>query len=332
MTSEYSIRQYEKKDEAMWDEFVERTSINGTFLQSRRFLNYHPKDRFRDFSLIIEDSKGHIAAVCPACMIDENGERKFISHMGSTFGGLIISPKHYYAYKIIEIIQCVEGYLKGNNITYIELRITPDLFALKNSALLEYCLFYCGYQEFCELSTYVDFSHYKESILSNFEQGKRTNVHNCIKEGLSYRKIESTKELSTFYELLCKNLLKYKAKPVHLISELLDLKRNRLQEETDFYGVFNGNEMIAGAMMFYFHRTNVAHTQYLCAEPQLHTLSPMTYLYFAMIKEMKEQGFSKISFGISTEDKGKTLNYGLTRSKEAYGGEHCINRKFCKNI
>lgn len=332
MTSEYSIRQYEKKDEAMWDEFVERTSINGTFLQSRRFLNYHPKDRFRDFSLIIEDSKGHIAAVCPACIIDENGERKFISHMGSTFGGLIISPKHYYAYKIIEIIQCVEGYLKGNNITYIELRITPDLFALKNSALLEYCLFYCGYQEFCELSTYVDFSHYKEPVVSNFKQWKRRNVHNCIKEGLFYRKIETEEELSSFYELLCKNLLKYQTKPVHSFEELCDLKSNRIKENIDFYGVFSKEKMVAGTMLFYFHRTNVAHTQYLCAEPQLHTLSPMTYLYFAMIKEMKEQGFSKISFGISTEDKGQTLNYGLTRSKEAYGGEHCINRKFCKNI
>lgn len=208
MTSEYSIRQYEIKDEAIWDEFVEHISINGTFLQSRRFLNYHPKDRFQDFSLIIEDSKGHIAAVCPACIIDEIGSRHFISHMGSTFGGLIISSKHYYAHKVIEIIQCVESYLKENDITYIELRITPDLFALKNSALLEYCLFYCGYQEFCELSTYIDFSHYKESILSNFEQGKRTHIHKCEKCGIEYKRLEDDEEISMFYDILCQSLFK----------------------------------------------------------------------------------------------------------------------------
>lgn len=112
MESNYDVFLYTEKEKDIWDDFVEKISLNGTFLQTRRFLNYHPKDRFEDHSMIIKDKKGHIAAVCPACIVTENGERKLISHMGSTFGGLVIAPKHYYAHKVIEMIRQMESYLK----------------------------------------------------------------------------------------------------------------------------------------------------------------------------------------------------------------------------
>lgn len=284
--------------------------------------------------MIIKDKKGHIAAVCPACIVTENGERKLISHMGSTFGGLVIAPKHYYAHKVIEMIQQMESYLKqeGGGIAYIELRITPDLFSQESSALLEYCLFYCGYQCFDELSTYIDFDRYKQNILSNFDQGKRTNINNCVKRGLICRELENENEIKIFYHVLCQNLLKYNARPVHSLEELLDLKRNRIPEEMQFLGIFNEETMIAGAMLFWFRRAHVVHTQYLCADQHWNHLSPMSYMYFSAIKETRDRGEKKISFGISTEDKGRILNYGLTRSKEAYGGKHCLNKKFCKML
>lgn len=330
MNNNYTIRRYTAADESAWDSFVENESINGTFLQTRRFLNYHPHGRFNDCSLIIVDRKGHIAAVCPACYIVDQSGKYFVSHMGSTFGGLVINAKNYYAHKVIEIIQQVEMFLKQRGISEIELRITPDLFSVESSALLEYCLFYCGYQCFNELSTYIDFANYKENILSNFEQGKRTNIHNCLKIGTLCRELSGFQEMKNFYELLCLSLLKYHARPVHSLTELYDLKQVYLKQEVGFWGGFIEDQMVAGAMMFYFARTNVAHAQYLCALPELHTLSPMTYIYYAMIQKMKEKGFRKISFGISTEDKGRVLNYGLTRSKEAYGSKHCLNKKFYK--
>lgn len=332
MEKHYFARRYTQRDEILWDKFVECNSVNGTFLQTRRFLNYHPKDRFEDYSIIIEDAKGHIAAVCPACRIIDNSGNHFISHKGSTFGGLVIADKHYYAHKVIEIIGVLENLLKEQGFSDVELRTTPMLFSMKDSSLLEYSLFYCGYQEFCELNTYIDFRCYKELLISNFEQGKRTNIHNCIKKGLFYRVIETKAELDIFYSLLCKSLSKYNTKPVHSLSELWDLKHHRLNKEMEFYGAFSGEQMVAGAMMFYFYRTEIAHTQYLCAEPSLHKLSPMTYMYFAMIEAAKIHGFKKISFGISTEDNGKFLNYGLVRSKEAYGGMHSLNHKYFKHL
>jgi hypothetical protein len=51
-----------------------------------------------------------------------------------------------------------------------------------------------------------------------------------------------------------------------------------------------------------------------------------------MLEEMKRLGFKKLSWGTSTENGGKELNYGLTFSKESYGSKHTINRIFKKNL
>ena len=72
----YEIRRYEDEDAAAWDAFLLQT-VNGTFLQSRRFLSYHPAGRFRDCSLMIYDAKGNLAALCPGADQMMDGRRVF---------------------------------------------------------------------------------------------------------------------------------------------------------------------------------------------------------------------------------------------------------------
>ncbi|ARD67577.1 GNAT family N-acetyltransferase [Eubacterium limosum] len=328
----FIVEKYKDFEEKEWDDFVLNDSVNGTFLQTRRFLNYHPKNRFEDNSLIIKDKKGTIAAVCPACNIKENGYKVFYSHKGSTFGGIIIRRKYYISNKVLEMIDLIDQYLGDKNYEEITLKITPSLFSKESPELLEYCLENRNYNEYAELSTYIDYYSYKEKITSNFTQGKRTNVNNGIKEGLSFQRLNDDDKIRNFYEILCQNLHKYKTNPVHSIEELLEFKNSSLKDICQFYGVFKENEMIAGGMVFYFEQTNVAHTQYLAAKEEYATLSPSTFLYYGIIKEMKEKNICKLSWGISTEDKGKILNEGLIKSKEAYGSKYSLNRTFYKSL
>ena len=88
--------------------------INGTFLQTRRFLSYHPDGRFIDHSLLFYDTKGHLAAVCPACEIVEDGKKVFYSHKGSTFGGILIGIKDYKAEKVLALIRLLDEYVSKN--------------------------------------------------------------------------------------------------------------------------------------------------------------------------------------------------------------------------
>ena len=65
------IEKYSEVYKKSWDDFVMDNSINGTFLQTRRFLSYHPVNKFEDVSILIfENNK--IVAVCPSCCKKEN--------------------------------------------------------------------------------------------------------------------------------------------------------------------------------------------------------------------------------------------------------------------
>lgn len=332
MRSEITVQKYDANYEKIWDEFVLKESVNGTFLQTRSFLNYHPENRFKDASYIMFDLKGHIIAVCPACMLEENGEKTFYSHMGSTYGGLVIAQKKYNAESVIAIINALENRAIEDGYNKIVLKPTSDLFARREGALVEYCLYYKKYRSYDELNLYMDLDCISDNILSLFAQGKRTNVHNCEKAGLIVRQIENKQEISDFYNILCETLEKYHRKPVHTYEELVLLKEHILKDKMGFFGCFMDGEMIAGSMMFYFENVMNAHTQYLCAKHKYDKLSPMTYMYYAMIVEMKKRGYHKLCWGITTEHLGNELNMGLTRSKEAYGSKYSLLRTFEKTL
>jgi hypothetical protein len=65
---QWTVRPYTPADEAEWDRFVMHESGNGTFLQTRNFLNYHPAGRFTDASLMVYNEHGGLGAVVPAAL------------------------------------------------------------------------------------------------------------------------------------------------------------------------------------------------------------------------------------------------------------------------
>lgn len=321
----FRFEYFDVSKEKEWDKFIDEKSINGTFLQSRRFLNYHAEGKFKDVSLMIYNAKNNLAAICPACEQQMDEGRTFFSHKGTTFGGIIIDRKHYNGKYVVELISELKEFLKEEGFVSVYLKQTSDIFSLVENDLFQYAYCYQGFREYKELSTYIDYSSYKDEILSNFSQGKRTNVHNCIKEGMIVKALTEEHEIAEFYEILCENLKKYDTKPVHTLDELLEFKDTRLIDECGFYGVYKDKEMLAGSMMFYFPRMSCAHTQYLAARQEYNKLSPMSFLYYSMIEKMREKGYKKLSWGTATEDLGRVLNIGLLTSKEDFGSSYCNN-------
>ncbi len=328
----FEVVTFDEQFETAWDNFVEEKAVNGTFLQTRRFLNYHPMGRFQDASCLIFDDKKHLVAVCPACVRMIDDKKVVYSHAGSSYGGILIDRKWYKAGKVIEMIQALENYLGENGYDRIIVKQTPSLFAAESADLLQYCFFYLGYHSYSELNLYVDLEKYNENILSEFSQGKRTDVHNCQKRGLYVRKLTSFSEIVQLHGLLGKTLKKYNIEPIHTAEELYDFQTARLQDECECFGVFEKEKMAAGSMMFYFKKVGVAHTQYLCADPAYSRLSPMTYLYYAMLVEMRKRGYQKVSWGAGTEKMGLYINEGLVKSKEYYGSKYSINPIFIKDL
>lgn len=328
--SKINIIKYNIQYKNDWEKFI-KDSVNGTFLHSREFLEYHQKDKFEDYSLMFYKNE-KLIAICPACKIIIDNEICFYSHKGSTFGGIIINSEYYNAEAIVELLNDIENYLIANFFNKICFRQTSELFSKINYNILDYLFYYKGYHEQKELSLFVDLVDCNDNIYNNLKQGKRTNINNCIRIGMNFEKFDSENRIEEFYNLLKFNLLKHNTSPVHSLNEILDLKRNRLINEIEFFGIFLDGKMLAGAMIFIFNETMIAHTQYLAAGNDYLNYSPMSYLYYNILVEMKQRNFKKVSWGIVTEECGTKINFGLLKSKEAFGSTFTINKTYIKYI
>lgn len=328
MPARLTVAPYCDSDRAAWERLVLETSANGTVLQTRRFLSYHPVDRFEDASFVVKKGSEVVAAV-PAARVKDGDDAIFYSHPGSTYGGIIVAPGYLSAESAIDLVALIDDWLWSQSYSRVILKMTPDLFCRKESSSLEYALQHAGYTSFGELSFVIDFDSYCEPVETNFTARRRRDCRYGERAGCSFRRLSGDNEISEFYRILEEGLKKYETHPVHTLEELLDFKNTRLCDECRFYGVFYEETMIAGSMVFVFER-KVFHTQYLAADPDQLELFPMNYLDWNLIRTAREEGFESFSFGISTEDHGRILNRGLARFKDGFGCTHAINRTFSK--
>lgn len=327
--SEIDVVRYSETYKEKWDKFVLTNSVNGSFLQSRAFLEYH-KDRFLDHSLLFLRG-GNIIAVCPACEINEDGKKSFYSHLGSTFGGIVLGKEYYGITNAMGCVEALDEYLKNNGFNFVLVKCQNEIFSTENCNVLDYMFYRNGYSNYDELSFAVDFSNLKDGdVVMNFKSKTRNLYRTSLKNNLELRDLSTKEEIDDFYKILCKSLEKYETKPVHSLDELYELYFDRLPSYIRFYGVYSEGKMISGSMVFILN--NVFHTQYLAADPECLYLKPMDFMDGSLIIKAHEEGFKYFSFGISTEDHGHYLNENLAKFKEGFGTSFYINKTFYKNI
>lgn len=321
------LQLYEDKYEKRWDEFVLHNSLNGTFLHTRNFLNYHPNGRFKDNSLLF--MKGDtIVAVISANVIWQDDKKTLISHQGSTFGGIVLGKQYKKISICEEIFNLLDEYAKEQDLCKIVMKYTSSLYAQSESELLDYFAFLKGYTQRSEMGYFIDFEKYQDDILANLTTSKRRDYRYSLKNNLSFTELTDEHSIRTFYDILCDNYKKFNKTPVHTCDELLEFMEIRLPDRVRFYGVMLENEIIAGSMVFLFD--GVYHTQYIACRQDKTSLFANDFLYVNLIQTAKSLGFPKISFGISTLEGGKVLNTHLAQFKEAFGSTEYINRIYEK--
>lgn len=324
------IEKYIVGNEEKWDNFVLNQSVNGTFLQTRNFLNYHNK-KFIDSSLIIWKGIQQIVAVIPACEINEENNKIFFSHKGSTFGGIVISADYNNVEYINEVVLLMEEYLKKGQFNKVILKVTSDIFNKSNTNILEYILFKEKYFACNDLSFYINFDEYNPDVGSNFRGNLKRDFVKALKNELIFENINNEAGIKLFYELLELNMKKFAKSPVHTIEELTEFKQTRLKNIVDFFGVFYRERLVAGSMVFKFNK-KVFHTQYLAMNYEYSNLFPMHILNFNLIKTAIKDNFEKFSFGTSTENNGAVLNVGLAKFKEGFGAIGSLNKVYYKEL
>jgi hypothetical protein len=304
--------------------------MNGTFLQTRRFINYHQNGKFKDCSLCVRKGNELIATVL-ACEIQDEGQRVFFAHKGSTYGGITISEKAYSASTINELMESIHAFLREEGYDRIYLKMVPHVYQKKNADLLDYFLYKTGYSCYDELNYYMHLDRYKDDVISQFSSSKRRDYRYSLRNNLRFEKLETKEEIAEFYRVLQLNLAKLGLPSVHSLEDLYDLKFNRFDREIEFYGVYFEDEMIAGSMIFIFDG-HIFHTQYLSSNEEFLKMFPMDFLIENLIQTAVDKEMDIFTFGICTEDQGRYLNLGLSRFKEGFGTEYCINRSYEKKF
>ena len=142
----YTIQPYAEACAEKWDAFVMQHAMNGTFLHTRRFLQYHPQGRFTDASLMIYNGQ-ELCAVIPAAVQMVDGRRMLRSHPGSTFGGVIMGPELLRAPRLVELMGELDQWLMRQGYEACELKLTSDLFSTLPTDCLQYALYHAGYTD-----------------------------------------------------------------------------------------------------------------------------------------------------------------------------------------
>ena len=115
----YNIVEYDSSNFTIWDNFVDK-SINGNIFHKQQFLSYHPPDKFKFKHLLIYNNKNKLICLIPGGI----SNNKFISPIGSSFGGFIISKKNTLA-ESIDLVNSLVIFCKEKG--YNGIKVTPPM-------------------------------------------------------------------------------------------------------------------------------------------------------------------------------------------------------------
>ena len=311
MNSKIEVYKFEEADYDEWDEFVD-SSCNGTMFHTRKFLNYHPQDRFQDHSLYFQKKeKRH--AIFPAASINEKNGDILHSHPGSTIGSLVTNTSSSLK-ESFDLVTALVKYAQDENFSGIKITLPPNCYSEPTSNYIEFALLKIGFTYLKrEVSSVMLLPGTIEETMKGFKPSHRQAVRKAEKEGVQIR--QST-NFGTFYRILKNNLSKrHGVSPTHSLKEL-ELLQSIFPNKIILHGAFIKDKMIAGVVSFLLNK-RIQLAFYISHDENFQEKRALNLLFHKIIKEAIKNEKRIFDFGIFTED-GKP-NFGLARFKENFG-------------
>jgi len=299
-----------------WDDFLV-SSVNGTLMQERKFLNYHPLDRFLDHSLIFMENE-RIMAVLPAAQVQQTDKSIIlVSHPGASHGGLIIKPT-LSTEKSLELVSVFIEYCAKTGFDYIRLKPVPRVYHRGLSDQLDFALRFSGFKiEYTELATALELNKSNEPFLKRVMcPASFRNYQKALASGLT---VHEEGDFNDYWPIL-KNKLKqnHNAKPTHSLEEIKHLK-TLYPERIKLFAAYKGAVLVAGVLVFLLNE-RVINCFYIAHDDQYQHMRPLNLIFGYLMEWGRKNNFVYLDWGISTEEKGSFVNTGLFRFKEAFGG------------
>ncbi|ATW26848.1 GNAT family N-acetyltransferase [Candidatus Formimonas warabiya] len=318
------VKRYNKDWENEWDDFLV-SSVNGTFMQERKFLNYHPGDRFSDHSLIFRENK-RMMALLPAAQIQEKDQRMIlVSHPGASHGGLIIPPT-LSTKKSLELVRVFLEYCGETGFDAVRLKLVPRIYHRGLADQLDFALRYSGFNiEYTELATALELNKGEEPFAKRVMSPTAfRNYQKAWKSGLS---VVEDGDIQDYWPILEKKLHQnHHAKPTHSLGEIKYLK-TLYPERIKLFAAYQGATLTAGVLVFLLNE-RVMNCFYIAHDDQYQHLRPLNLIFAYLMEWGRKKGFLYLDWGISTEEKGSSVNTGLFRFKEGCGGHGVLRESY----
>lgn len=313
------ILEAEEKLKKRIDMFVQDENTNGEFINSLKYLSYHPQGRFVDDSITVIDTENQeVKGVMMAASMPGN-DRYIISHPGTTFAGPVLSVRMDIK-TAEEIIDLMLSYYE-KRYKHVEIRFRPLIYDRQPMEWIQYFMLRRGYHyDMMALANVIDLTKMEndDNVLPSFSSGRRYYVKQAIK-GKKYEIRKADIPDKNMWENLNNTLkLKFDSKTTHSFEEILLLCRMFPEQIVTYVAERYDGTYGASALLYGYK--NVLHTQYLDLNYQYASEYPNLLLVYEMIRMAVKEGYSFFSFGASTEKCGTILNEGLYQYKNGYGG------------
>lgn len=286
-------------------------SINGTFMHSRSYLEYHG-DKFSDTSLLVY-LDGSPVGIFPA---HRTGDQLY-SHQGLTYGGLVLH-RDLKTESIIAVLKEVLKHYHDLRVTRLCIKDIPSFYAISSQEWMSYCMFLLG-AEICRSD--LSFALPLPASYSLYTKGRKWALNKAIKAGLS---VEEVSDFRPFWEeVLVPNLReRHGIRPVHTVEEIQWLAENNKPFIRQF-DVLEEGKIVAG--MTVYETPTTAHAQYISASPRGKEVAALDLL----VEHLVQKVFSHkayFDFGTVNESQGRRINKGLMAWKESFGSKPYVHR------
>jgi lipid II:glycine glycyltransferase (peptidoglycan interpeptide bridge formation enzyme) len=310
--------------DAEWDQFVNE-SDNGTIFHTRRFLSYHPKDRFKDASLVITKNE-NIQSLYPAVVVEREGKKVFSSHGGASYGSFVYQSNLNFK-EAFDMVEGMMAYAKELKCDRIQLTPPPMIYQTKYSNYIDFALVKNGFQYLKrDVSSVVQLDTPKDELLSTYRQEARTAIKKAQKSGVE---IVECDKFAEYYEILKKNLkMRHGVNPTHTLEELLKVKA-LFPSKVRLWGAFLKDKLIAGVCNFSAN-PEVVLAFYISHNEEYQEYRAVNLLFYEIMKRYQDEGYRFLDSGIFTVNMDP--NWGLARFKENFGARGIFRDTFYKDI
>jgi predicted N-acyltransferase len=307
----FTLHRYINQNESRWDQFVS-SGNNGTLFHLRKFLNYHPKDRFQDHSILIE-KKQNLFSVLPAAELIVDGNRILVSHPGSTVGSFVV-PENLSIADAMSMSEALVTYVKENNFSGIRITLPPTLYQRRLSNYMDFSFFKQGFTySKRDVTSILFLEDSLDKNLAKFKSSHLRAVRNAQEKGVNVRQ---SNDFDSFYHILEQNLkIRHGVSPTHTLAELKNIHA-LFPDRVNLFAAFVKDVMVAGVVNFVVN-DHVVLAFYISHDEAYQEFRAVNLLFYSIFDWAIQQGFRIYDFGTFTVN--EEPNMGLGRFKENFG-------------